>query len=47
MEFKDEGRRPIERPRKKWLESVEVDIAELEIDREDTHNIKKWRKNVM
>ena len=30
-----------------WLESVEVDMAELEIDREDVYNKKKWRKNVM
>ena len=29
------------------LESVEADIAELEIDREDVHDRKKWRKNVM
>ena len=30
-----------------WLESVEADMAELEIDREDVHDRKKWRKNVM
>ena len=33
--------------RRAWLESVEADIAELEIDREDVHDRKKWRQNVM
>ena len=33
--------------RSTWLESVEVDMAELEIDREDVHDRKKWRKNIM
>ena len=37
-----EGRRP-----RTWLESVEADIAELEIDKEDVHDRKKWRRNVM
>ena len=32
---------------KAWLESVEADMAELEINREDVHGRKKWRKNVM
>ena len=43
-----EGRRPVGRPRKTWLESVEADMAELEIDKEDVHdrNRSKWRKNV-
>ena len=42
-------RRPVgrPRPRKTWLESVEVDIAELEIDKEDVHDRRKWRRNVM
>ena len=31
----ENGRRPVGRPRKTWLESVEADIAELEIDKED------------
>ena len=35
MEYRVEGRRPVGRPRKTWLESVEVDMAELEIDKED------------
>ena len=47
MEYRVEGRRPVGRPRKTWLESVEADMAELEIDKEDVHNRKKWRVNVM
>ena len=45
MEYRVEGRRPVGRPRRTWLESVEADMAELEID--DVHDRKKWRKNVM
>ena len=44
MEFGVEGRRPIGRPRMTWLESVEADMTELEIDREDVHDTKKWEK---
>ena len=40
-----EDRRPVGRPRKTWLESVEADIAELEIDKEDIHDRRKWRRN--
>ena len=40
MENRVEGRRP-------WLESVEVDMAELEIDKDNVHDRKKWRRNVM
>ena len=47
MDYRVEGRIPVERPRRTWLESVEADMAELEIDREDVHDRKKWRKNVM
>ena len=49
MEYRVEGRRPVERPRKTWLESVDVDMAELEIDKEDVHDRSKWRRivNVM
>ena len=47
MEFRVEGRRPVGRPRRTWLESVEADMAELEIDKEDVHDRKKWRENVM
>ena len=31
MEFRIEGRRPVGRPRRTGLESVEADMAELEI----------------
>ena len=41
-----EGRRPVGRPRKTWLESVEADMAELEIDKEDVYDRSKWRRNV-
>ena len=47
MEFRVEGRMPVGRPRETWLESVEADMAELEIDKEDVHDRKKWRRNVM
>ena len=47
MEFRVEGRRPVGRPRRTWLESVETDMKELEIDKEDVHDRKKWRRNVM
>ena len=33
MEFRVEGRRPVGRPRRTWLESVEADMAELGIDK--------------
>ena len=46
MEYRVEGRRPVGRPRKTWLESVEADMAELEIDKEDVHDRRKWRRNV-
>ena len=29
------------------LEFVEADMAELEIDKEDVHDRKKWKENVM
>ena len=34
MKIRVEGRSP----RKTWVENVEADMAELEIDREDVHN---------
>ena len=43
MEYRVEGRGPIGRPRKTWLESVDADMAELEIDKEDVHD-KKMEK---
>ena len=47
MEFRVEGREPVGRPRRTWLNSVEADVAELEIDKEDVNDRKKWRRNVM
>ena len=47
MEYRVEGRRPVGRPRKTWLESVEADMVELEIDKEDVHDRRKWRRNVV
>ena len=47
MEFRVKGRRQVGSPRKTWLESVEADMAELEIDKEDIHDRKKWRNYVM
>ena len=46
MEF-IEGRRPVGRPGRTWLKSVEADMAEFEIDKEDVHDRKKWRRNIM
>ena len=46
MEFRVEGRRRIEITRRTWLESIEADMAELEIDKEDVHDINKWRRRV-
>ena len=43
MEYRVECRRPVRRPRKTWLESVEADMAELEIDKEYVHD----RRNVI
>ena len=43
MEYRVEGRRSVGRPRKTWLESVEADMAEREIDKEDVHD----RRNIM
>ena len=47
MDYRVEGRRPFGRPRKTWLESVEADMAELEIDKEDVHDRREWRRNVV
>ena len=47
MEYRVEGRRPVGRPRKTWLESVKADMSELEIDKEDVHDRRKWRRNVV
>ena len=29
-----------------WLESVEANMAELEIDKDDVHDRSKWRRHV-
>ena len=47
MQFRVEGRKPVGRPRRAWLESVEADMAELQIGKEDVDDRKKWRRNVM
>ena len=47
MEIRVEGRRLIGRLRETWLENVEADMAELEIDRDDIRDGKKWRRNIM
>ena len=36
IDHRVEGRRPVARPKSTWLESVEVDMAKLEIDKEVT-----------
>ena len=49
--YRVEGRRPVGRPRKTWLGSVEADMTELEIDKEGRPVIKtllqysSWRGN--
>ena len=45
--FRVEGRNPVGRPRRTWLDSVAADMADLEIDKEDVHDRKKWRRNDM
>ena len=47
MEFSVEGRRPVGRPRRTWLGGVEVDMAEIGIDKQDVHDRKKWRGHVI
>ena len=47
MKPRVEGRRPVGRPRRTSLESVDAGMAQLEIDREDVHDRKKGRNNVM
>ena len=37
MDFRVEVRRPVGR---RWLESVEADMSELDIDKEDVHDRK-------
>ena len=40
MELRVEGRRSVGKPRRTWLENVEADMAEHEIDKEDVHDRK-------
>ena len=42
MEYRVEGKRPVGLPRRTWLESVEADIEELKINREDVYDREKW-----
>ena len=44
VEIRVEGRKPVARSTGKWLENVEADVSELEIDREYVHGRKKWRR---
>ena len=46
-EFRVEFRRPVGRPGSTLLESIEADMAEHEIDKEDVHDRKKWRRTGM
>ena len=46
-EYKVEGRKPVRRPGRTLFESVEADMAEFEIDRENVNDRKKLRNNVM
>ena len=46
MGFRVEGRIPVGRPRMTWLERVQANMAELEIDNENDHDRKK-RCNLM
>ena len=39
MEYRVEGRRPVGKQRRTWLESVEADMAELEIDKEVSNRL--------
>ena len=43
IELRVEGRKPAGRPSRTWLESVEANMAELEIEKEYVHDRKKWR----
>ena len=45
MEFRVEGRRPVGRPRRTWLENVEANMAELEIYKKDAHDMKEMEKD--
>ena len=46
MEYRVQDRIPVGRPRKTWLETVAVDMAEHEINKEDVYDRRKWGRNV-
>ena len=47
MEYRAECRIPVGRPTKTWLESVEADMTEPKIDKEDVHDRRKSGRNVI
>ena len=47
MVIRVEGIISVGRLSETWLENVEADMIELEINREDIRDRKKWRRNVM
>ena len=47
MEYRIEGRISVGRPSRTWVESVEADLTESKINKEDGHDIKKWRRHSM
>ena len=47
MDIRVEGRRPVGRLRKTWLDNVKAGMTKLEIDQQDVHDRKKWRRNAM
>ena len=46
MEYRVEGGIPVGSPGETWLESVEADMVELEIDKDDVYDRSRWRRNV-
>ena len=47
MEIRFDGRSPAGKQRKTWIENVEADMAELEVNREDIKDRKEWRHTAM
>ena len=37
----------VRRQRRTWLASVEADMVEVQIDKENFHDRKKWRMNII
>ena len=46
MQYRVEGRRPVGRPRKTWLESVEADMTEHEIDKDNICTVRLCDTNL-